>query len=78
MHNLCNTFQQLAIDTWKLLQESRSASYQVKEETITDINMLRLKRMHSHQVRTITFTKHEEGLNGADWEWWFHNILVAK
>lgn len=71
MATLCETFKQLALDTWDKIQESRIVNFQLKEETFTDINMLDLKLKHSGQIKTKVFTKREEGKNGADWEWWF-------
>lgn len=38
------------------------------EETITETNLLEIVRRHPMQVRLRTFTKHQEALNGADWE----------
>lgn len=69
--SLCNTFKRLAFDTWDKIKESRDVGFQLKEETFTDINMLSIKKKHQSEVITKVFTKHEEGLNGADWEWWF-------
>lgn len=68
---LCSIFRQISLDTWYLIKKSRIADYQLKEETITDYNMLSLKLSHSKHVKTRVFTKHVEGKNGADWEWWF-------
>jgi len=68
---LCNTFKRLSFETWDTIQRGRSVNYQMKEETLTDYNMLELKLRHSSQIRTRVFTKPEEGINGADWEWWF-------
>jgi hypothetical protein len=69
--SICNTFIRLAMDTWDTISESRIVNHQLKEETLTDINMLALKRRHGATVRTRVFTKTQEGRNGADWEWWF-------
>lgn len=71
---LCNTFKRLALDTWDEMQKSRKVNFQLKEETFTDINMLELKIRHSNQVKTKVFTKRQEGINGADWEWWFKGL----
>lgn len=74
MTTICNTFKQLALDTWNSIDKSRQVSFQLKEETFTDINMLAIKTRHSGQVRTKVFTKRQEGNNGADWEWWFRGL----
>lgn len=68
---ICETFKRLAFDSWDKINEGRSVNFQLKEETLTDINILSLKRRHGNNVKTKTFTKREEGTNGADWEWWF-------
>jgi hypothetical protein len=70
---ICDTFKRLALNTWDSINQSRSVNFQLKEETFTDINMLSIKRNHPLDVKTKVFPKHEEGQNGADWEWWFGN-----
>ncbi len=62
---------ELARSTWAQIEQSRNVNYQLLEETITDINLLRIKTRHSNQIKTRAFSKPEEGKNGADWEWWF-------
>ena len=39
------------------------------EETITETNLLDLRRRHPKAIRLWTFGKKKEALNGADWEW---------
>ena len=39
------------------------------EETITETNLLELRRRHPTKIRLSTFGKKQESLNGADWEW---------
>lgn len=73
MTTLCNTFKRLALNTWDIINESRQVNFQLKEETLTDLNMLAIKKRHSGQVRTKVYNKNEEGVNGADWEWWFNH-----
>jgi hypothetical protein len=43
------------------------------EETLTDLNLLELKDRNPFEIYCRSFTKREEGLNGADWEWWLTN-----
>lgn len=71
---LCDTFKRLALDTWDEILKSRSVNFQLKEETLTDRNMLELKIRHSGQIKTKVFKKWEEGVNGSDWEWWFKGL----
>lgn len=39
------------------------------EETITETNLLELRRRHPARIRLTAFTRKKESLNGADWEW---------
>ncbi|SIT02021.1 hypothetical protein SAMN05421772_112133 [Paracoccus saliphilus] len=39
------------------------------EETITETNLLELRRRHPAIITLHTFGKKKEALNGADWEW---------
>ena len=39
------------------------------EETITESNLLELRRRHSDVVHPSTFSKRKESRVGADWEW---------
>ncbi len=68
--SVCSTFRRLAFETWDILASSRTVEYQPGEETLTDLNILELKKRHPTEVFTRTFSKPEEGKNGADWEWW--------
>ena len=68
---LCHTFRNLSCLTWMQLEKARSIEHQILEETITDLLMVELKYNHPFNVYTKTFTRREEGINGADWEWWF-------
>jgi hypothetical protein len=46
------------------------------EETITETNLLELRRRNPMIMRLKTFSKKDESLNGADWEW--HIIGLAR
>lgn len=70
---ICDAFLRTAISTWDKISESRTVGYQLKEETITDLNILELKKRLEKKVITVSFTKAVEGKNGADWEWWFRD-----
>ena len=39
------------------------------EETISETNLLELRRRHARHVRIEMFSHHQEAKNGADWEW---------
>lgn len=69
--SLCNTFRSQAFWTWDTLAKGRSVNSQIGEETLTDMNILELKLRNPLEVYSRTFTKRQEGNNGADWEWWF-------
>jgi hypothetical protein len=70
MKDICQTFKELARQTWDTLATSRAVNYAMQEETFTDLHLLHLKLYHP-EVKIINFTKPQEGINGADWEWWF-------
>ena len=40
------------------------------EETITEGNLLELRRRHSDVIYLRTFSKHDESKIGSDWEWY--------
>lgn len=68
---ICDTFRTLAFSSWDLLRVSKTANVQIGEETLTDLNVLQLRLNHPTEVVTDPLTKPEEGVEGADWEWWF-------
>lgn len=76
--SLCQTFRELSYQTWIQLGKARQAKHQMLEESITDSLMVELKLRHPYDVMTTTFTRHEEGKNGADWEWWFVDSTGTK
>ena len=75
---LCETFRELSFSTWTHLGRARRIGHQPLEETLTDINMLELKDRHADEIFTRTFTRPQEGVNGADWEWWFTDGSMTK
>jgi hypothetical protein len=70
---LCQTFQEIAHQTFDMLGRARSVEHQPLEETLTDINILELKTRHGREIFSENFNKKKEGANGADWEWWLTN-----
>lgn len=76
--SLCQTFRELSYQTWIQLGKARQVKHQMLEESITDSLMVELKLRHPYDVFTTTFTRHEEGKNGADWEWWFVDSTGRK
>ncbi|MDP1636967.1 MAG: hypothetical protein Q8K74_02265 [Candidatus Nitrotoga sp.] len=71
--NLCESFRALAFRTFDQMGKGRRVGHQPLEETFTDTNILELKDRHASEIYSRTFNKHEEGINGADWEWWLTN-----
>ncbi|MGG5902586.1 DUF6615 family protein [Sphingobacterium daejeonense] len=70
---LCNVFKMLSRATWNYIALSKIENFQLKEESLTDYNMLHLKLYGGSDIDVITFNKRQEGKNGADWEWWFND-----
>ena len=69
--DLALTFLELGHATSRNLEFSHQKSVWVSygEETITETNLLEIRRRHSLRIRLHTFNRHEEAKNGADWEW---------
>ncbi len=69
--NLVKTFLDLGDATSRNLEFSHRRDVYVSygEETITEHNLLEIRRRHSDRVHLDTFSKNEEAQNGADWEW---------
>lgn len=65
------TFLELGDATSRNLEFShrRNVSVSFGEETITEINLLEIRRRHPERVHVWTFTKAQEAKIGADWEW---------
>src|SRR5690606_6329527 len=79
MHTtLCETFRSLAFRTFDQMGRARRVGHQPLEETFTDTNILELKDRHPAEISCLTFTKPQEGINGADWEWWLTDTSKSK
>ncbi len=70
---LCSTFQAMSHKIWNDLQLARSLGISRGEETVTDNFLLDVQAAHPAEVATFQFTKPEESITGADWEWWLTN-----
>ncbi len=68
---LCQTFQMLARNTWIDQRDAHASNLGLGEESITDYNLLHLKRSHPTEVFIRKYKRHEEADTGADWIWWF-------
>lgn len=75
---LCETFRSLSFRTFDQIGRARRVGHQPLEETFTDVNILELKDRHPSEILTHTFTKIQEGRNGADWEWWLTDSTMSK
>ena len=71
MLDLTRTFLELGDATSRNLEFSHREDVFVSygEETITETNLLEIRRRHPQLVRVRTFPKRKEATNGADWEW---------
>lgn len=70
---LCGTFVAMAQKIWTDLGRARMLGINRGEETITDNFLLDVQSAHPAEVATFQFTKPEESVTGADWEWWLTN-----
>jgi len=72
MISLLHTLLELGHSTSENLEFAHSPDVKVSygEETITETNLLEIRRRHAREVTLLTFSKSQESKNtGADWEW---------
>lgn len=69
--DICHTFCYRAIETWNLMFAGEIAGISISETTLTELNLLEIKRRHPTKVYIQKFSQQDEGKRtGADWEWW--------
>ncbi|MYB88987.1 MAG: hypothetical protein F4X93_03375, partial [Proteobacteria bacterium] len=68
---MISTFLELGNSTSRNLEFSHRPDVQVSygEETITESNLLEIRRRHENRITLHTFSKQKEAKVGADWEW---------
>src|SRR5918995_4656855 len=62
----------LAQATWQRVRYSPEWRIWTREDGLTAENLFQLRLRHP-ELHLRQFTGAEEGLNGADWEWWIGN-----
>lgn len=67
--DLRRTMNQLAWDTWLEYEDGSRYGLEPGEESITDRNLLELRRRHPG-LHVHKYTHVKERKVGADWEWW--------
>ena len=72
MFDITSTFHELGDSTSRKLEYANRSYVDLNygEETITEFNLLEIRRRHHKIVEILAFTKPEERKIGADWEWW--------
>lgn len=70
-------FESLALDTWVMLRDSLELDISISEETITDINLLNLKRKNFSEFVIWKCPKDQEANTGVDWEWFIGSNSVG-
>ena len=75
--DLVHTFLELGDATSRNLAFSHCTKGRLSygEETITETNLLEIRRRQPKYIHLEAFTKHKESQNGADWEW---HIIGSK
>lgn len=70
--NWCRSFAEESREVWTDMSDALRLGITRQEETITESLLLSLARKHNGRgVEIQTFTRPEEGTNGADWAFWF-------
>lgn len=67
---LRDELDRLAIATWELVDQSHNQRIGLREDALTSVNLIHLKRSRHPGFRIETFTPAVERANGADFEWW--------
>lgn len=62
--------ESLAKATWERIRFGEDLGCSQGEETITDVNLLDLKRAGPHAVKIVKVKRAAEARYGLDWEWW--------
>ena len=62
--------ESLAKQTWDRIKDGYELEISQGEETITDLNLLEIKRSGIRSFQVVKLTKAEEAIKGIDWEWW--------
>lgn len=70
---LCSTFETESKDVWLHLEAAFQVGLSRGEATITDDLLLNVQKAHPSEVFTYPFDTRQEGIVGADWEWWLSN-----
>lgn len=86
LRDLCETFQECTAWTNGSIEDGLSSRLGILEETLTDINLVKISKRHSDFILTKKFSRREEGSqSGADWLWcigepgaWFSLLVQAK
>jgi hypothetical protein len=63
-------FETLAEQTWDRIRDAHELDVSQGEETITDLNLLEIKRNGISTIRVVKLSIDEEAIKGIDWEWW--------
>lgn len=71
MHLLNYAAMSAAQEVWDTLKEGFRLGRRIKEETITDVLLLRLAQRLGGWVTIEDYTRSQEAVHGADWAWVF-------
>ncbi len=67
---LHETLKTICQRTYGLLQRSHRLRHAIREETLTDINLLDIEWKHGGELHAKIYNRHDEGrMSGADWLW---------
>lgn len=69
--------ESLSRDTWERLRHSLEFDVPQGEETITDLNLLEIRRSGVRGVRVWKCPKGQEAKTGLDWEWFIGSDTVG-
>jgi len=70
--SFCECLQKLSAETWDVLEDAKSIGTPIYEETITQVNSLKLNKRFPYVNKVAQLTKPQETKLGADWIWVFY------
>lgn len=77
MNPMFDAMNTVAASSWGLMEFGIAEGIGPGEETLTDVNLIALRRLIP-SLKVKKFSKNIEGGNGADWEWWIGSSLEHR
>lgn len=67
---ICKYIKDTSRYIWSKIEDSKAVDVKIQEETVTETILINIAKDLYPYTKIKTFHKNEEGINGADWEWY--------